>query len=108
MQGRIAIWPALLSAAASVLFHAAHAAAMIVAAGATGLHAHAHHAQGGAFGWTAWLGWGANAVTLALCVFLFASYVRHRRDDRRKAASHLAVCLTSFAVVAATTAWSVL
>jgi len=108
MQGRIGVWPALLSAAVSVLLHAAHAAAMVAAAGATGLHAHAQHAHGGASGWTAWLGWGANAVTLALCVALLASYVRHRREDRRKAASHLAVAVTSLAVVAATTVWAVL
>jgi hypothetical protein len=108
MQGRIAIWPAILSAAVSVLLHAAHAAALVAAAGATGLHAHSHHAHGGASGWTAWLGWGANAVTLALCVILFASYFRHRREDWRKAASHLAVGLTSLAVVAATTVWAVL
>jgi len=102
------MWSAPIAAAASVLFHAAHGAAMLAAAGATGLHAHAHHAGGGASGWTAWLGWGADAITLALCVVLFVSYLRHRRDDRRKAASHLTICLASFAVVAATTAWTVL
>jgi Na+/proline symporter len=99
------LWPAMLSALASLAFHAAHMGAVLTAAGiSTGL-AHAHHAQhGGAAGvdgwvWLSWVGWGVNGVTLLLAGHLFVKYWRHRRDDRRKAASHLTVCLISFAIV---------
>lgn len=98
-------WPVLVSAAASILLHAVHMAAAITAAGAASLHAHAGHAHGhaaGAPGWMAWLGWGLNVLTLVLAACLFISYLRLRRDNRRKAASHLTVCLVSFTIVAVT------
>lgn len=108
----LSIWPAIVSAAASVLFHSAHAALMLAAAGAAGLHAHNHHAHGAGtqdpYGWLLWLGWGINALSIALCIALFTSYLRRRRDNHRAAASHLTACLVTFAIVAATTVWSLL
>lgn len=98
------LWPAIAAAAASIAFHAVHMIAALAAAGASSL-AHAHHAHhaagsagGDAFGWLLWLGWGVNGLTLLLAGHLLFSYFRHRRADRRKAASHLTVCLISFAI----------
>ncbi|MCI3921001.1 hypothetical protein MO973_12225 [Paenibacillus sp. TRM 82003] len=102
------LWPALAAAGASIAFHAVHMLAVLATAGASSLahahHAHhAHHASGGAgdgaAAWLAWLGWGINGVTLLLAGHLLFSYFRHRKADRRKAASHLVVCLVSFAIV---------
>src|SRR5690606_8739879 len=108
MNERLSVWPAIVSATVSALFHTVHAAALFAAAGAGGLHAHAHHAQGhgGGAGWATWRGWGANVITLVLCIMLFVSYSRHSQTHPRRALSHLAAALVSLVVIAVTTYWS--
>ena len=99
------IWPAAASIAATVVFHTIHMLGVLAAAGASSLahHVHAHHAHSGGSGagmeWLSWLGWGINGLTLLFGVHLLVSYFRHRRSDRRRASSHLVVCLISFVIV---------
>jgi hypothetical protein len=96
------LWPAIASVAASILFHTVHLIGVLAAAGASSFAHHMHHhgSRGGpGMEWLFWVGWGLNGITLLFAIHCLVAYLRHRRTDPKRAASHLTVSLLSFVIV---------